>query len=62
MGEGGKGSSGRKYTECKFSNDNVLGVRKHIIVIDETGINKKFIFSSCCRDQTEENYENTFAI
>ena len=56
-----KGSSGRKYTGCKFSTDNIPGVRKHKIVIDKPGINKNFIFSSCRRDKTEQYYEYAFA-
>ena len=57
-----KESSGRKYAEYKFSTDNIPGVRKHKIVIDEPGIDKNFIFSSCRRDQTKQNYENSFAM
>ena len=56
-----KGSSGRKYAKCKFSTENIPGVRKHKIVINEPGINKIFIFSSCRRDQTEQYYEYAFA-
>ena len=57
-----KGSSGRKYTGCKFSTDNIPGIRKHKIVIDKPGINKIFIFSSCRRNQTKQYYEYAFAM
>ena len=39
--EHNKGSSGRKYAEYKFSTDNIPGIQKYKIVIDELGINKK---------------------
>ena len=60
--EQNKRSSGRKYAKCKFSTDNIAGIRKHKIVIDEPGIDKIFIFSSCRRDHTKQNYEYAFAM
>ena len=55
-----KRSLDRKSEECKFSTDNIPGVRKYKIVNDKPGIDKNIIFSSFCRDQTEQNYEFAF--